>query len=244
TRNHAIDHGSLIVGGTGANASGPALLTRDLGDDEAVLAQLRVPGRERRLELVGIVPALREPHRLRRVERDPVLVPRDVPGEGDHDVAVDAGERDDADPGLTEASGDALDRPPVGALVEEVCGLDRRLIPLGHPPEDGLAGDGLDRTAGPEDAAQEAVAAPVVLERRQARRALADPAVLERGLLAERADVNVLAPVGREPHRPLAEEERPLADRAGQAEGAGARHGMRNIRKERVFGALSDRLKP
>src|SRR2546425_11766508 len=96
-----------------------ALLPRDLGHDEPVLAQLRVPAGERGLELVGVVPALREPDLLRGVERDPVLVPRDLPGEGDDDVAVDAGERHDADLRLPEAAGDALDGSPVGTLVEE-----------------------------------------------------------------------------------------------------------------------------
>ena len=51
-------------------------------------------------------------------------------------------------------------------------------------------------------------------DRRRGRRALLDPAVLERRLLAERADVDVLvAAVRREAHGPLAHQERALADR-------------------------------
>src|SRR5207249_586169 len=96
-----------------------------------------------------------------------------------------------------------------------------------------LARDGLDWAARPEQAAQETVPAALVLERREARGSFADPAVLQRRLLAKLADVDVLAAVGCEAHRPLAEEERPLADRTGQAESAGARHGRGNIRKER-----------
>ncbi len=45
--------------------------------------------------------------------------------------------------------------------------------------------------------------------------ALADPAVVERDLAAERADVDELLAVRREAERVLAHQERPLADRTG-----------------------------
>src|SRR5207249_7239211 len=56
---------------------------------------------------------------------------------------------------------------------------------------------------------------PVVGHEREARAALPVPAELQRPLLAQRADVEEIPAVGREPHRVLAVEERALADRAG-----------------------------
>src|SRR5437763_564032 len=90
--------------GTSRHSSNAApaseLRARDLGDNEEVVRELGVPVAEHRLELLRVVAALGEPDGLGGVGGDPVLVPGDVPGERDHDVAVHARQRDDADAGL------------------------------------------------------------------------------------------------------------------------------------------------
>src|SRR5207248_6897449 len=72
------------------------------------------------------------------------------------------------------------------------------------------------RAAEPEEVGDAPTAAAALgRDRRRRRRALPDPAVLWRGLLAERADVDELRALLRGvAHRPFAHEQRPLADRA------------------------------
>src|ERR1051326_3691184 len=88
--------------------------------EPAVVLDVRVPALERRVEIGDLVTALREPHRLRRVRQDAVLVPGDVPCDGDDELAAHARERDDRRARLAEALRDAADRAPVVARVEDV----------------------------------------------------------------------------------------------------------------------------
>ena len=86
-----------------------------------------------------------ELHRLRRLGRDAVLVPGDVPGDRDHELLVHARERKDARPRLAEALRDSADRPAIVARVVEVGRLDGLELGLAQPPEDRLRGDRLLR---------------------------------------------------------------------------------------------------
>src|SRR5437762_10108826 len=103
-----------------------ALLPCDLRHDSAIHLDAGVPAPKGRLELLQLVAPLREPDRLRGLGQDAVLVPRDVPGDGDDDLAVHAREQHDARVGLAEALADAAYRPAVRARVEELGGLARR----------------------------------------------------------------------------------------------------------------------
>src|SRR5205085_852872 len=105
--------------------------------------EARVRAAEALVELVRLEAALRETHRLLRPRADPVLVPGDVPDEGDHDLPVRPLERHQADARLTEAPRDALDGAEVVAGVEERCGVGDRLLVLGQAPRRQVAGDGL-----------------------------------------------------------------------------------------------------
>ena len=58
-------------------------------------------------------PALREPDRLRRVEADAVLVPRDVPGDRDHELRFTPESGDDATPAADRGSSRSR-RPSAG----------------------------------------------------------------------------------------------------------------------------------
>src|SRR5256885_974952 len=62
--------------------------------------------------------------------RDPVLVPRDVPGDGEDGLAVGSREGHDRRLRGAEALGDAGDRSPEGAPVEAVGGLNHRQLGL------------------------------------------------------------------------------------------------------------------
>ena len=107
-----------------------------------------------RLELVEVVAALGKPHRLGRLGADPVLVPGDLPGDRDDHLAADARERHDRDLRLAEALRDPGDRPPIGARVEEVGGLDEVELLLGETPQDRLGRNGwrLGRALAAEEA--------------------------------------------------------------------------------------------
>src|SRR5947207_2763375 len=69
----------------------------DVRDDPAALVHVRVPVAEGRLELARIVAAALEPDRVVRLRRHAVLVPRDVPRNGDDHLSVHPGEHDDRD---------------------------------------------------------------------------------------------------------------------------------------------------
>ena len=197
--------------GTTISASAAAVKTRrvdasgrgsDAGDvrhQAAVVGEVRVPALEALLELAEVVPALREPQRLRRVGRDAVLVPGDLPGDGHDHLAADAGERDDRGLRRAEALRDAGDRAAVRARVEEVGGLDDGELGLRETAQDRLVRDGrlLGSTASAEKAVPSGSCGGAASggRRRQRRAPLAQPAVLERDLGAERADVDVLAAV-------------------------------------------------
>src|SRR3972149_2954786 len=73
----------------------PRLDPRHFGHEPAVLADLRVPGVEARLEVLEVVAALCEAHRLRGVGRHAELVPGDLPDDGHDHLSGDAGERHD-----------------------------------------------------------------------------------------------------------------------------------------------------
>src|SRR5581483_4428356 len=105
----------------------------------------------------------------------------------------------DADRRPAEAARQAFDRPPVRAQVEERGGLDDLLLAARQVAEDRLRHrlDGLLAPA--EELAEQAAGLPVARLRRERRPSFADPAVCERLVLAERADVDELAPVRREP---------------------------------------------
>src|SRR3989440_6511663 len=105
-------------------ASRRALVALDRRNDAAVSGDPRIPGSEGALQLVELEPALGQAHRLAGVEADPVLVPRDVPGDRDHELAVHAGERQDARPRLAEALRDPADSAAKWARVEDIRGLD------------------------------------------------------------------------------------------------------------------------
>jgi hypothetical protein len=85
--------------------------------------------------------------------------------------------------------------------------------------------------AEPEQVA-EAAAPPAAIagDDRRRRRPLLDPAVLERDVLAERADVDELRPLLRgEEDRAFAHQQRPFADRA-DAHGCNFRHAHHRCR--------------
>src|SRR5437899_9195930 len=84
------------------------------------------------------MPAPLEPDRLRRVGTDPVLVPRELPGDGHGELARGAGERHDARLRLAEALRDAADGAPVGTAVEQIGGRDEGDLALREPAQDGL----------------------------------------------------------------------------------------------------------
>ena len=136
TRDHAIDHRLLIVGRD--RRALVALEARDLRDEAALVLDVGVPRLEGLLELVELVAAALEPHRLRRVGADAVLVPREVPRDGDGDLAGVAGERDDARLRVAEALRDAADGAAVRAAVEEVGGLEQRDLVAREAAEDRL----------------------------------------------------------------------------------------------------------
>src|SRR3990170_4987858 len=118
-------------------------LPRDVRDDATALVELGVPAREGGLDLGDVRAPIREANRLRRFRKNAVLVPGDLPGEREHELAVDPGERDDRDERGTECARDALDRPREEARVEEVGGLDERRLPVGQATEDRLWDDRL-----------------------------------------------------------------------------------------------------
>src|SRR3954451_9870389 len=159
--------------------------------------------------------SLLEADRLRELRSDPVLVPRDVPGDRDHDLAADTRERADARLGLAEALRDPGDRAAEVRLVEEVGGLDDLALRLGQPPEDRLIGNRRLRDRRParlEQARQaEPPARPVGRHRRSRWAPLLQPPVLERDVLAERADVDEVLAVGGEAGRPLPHQQGALA---------------------------------
>src|ERR671931_610782 len=118
---------------------------------------MSVPVPVERVELAELVPALLEPDRLRKLGGDPVLVPGDVPGDRDHDLAADARQREDARVRRAEALGDARDGAAEVGLVEEVRRLDDLALRLGQAPENRLVRDrrlGDSRLARLEEARQ------------------------------------------------------------------------------------------
>src|SRR5262245_23299848 len=110
----------------GASPSIRALQPGDLGYEAAVVLEACVPIGDARLELAELVAWLLQPHGLRRVECDAVLVPGEIPGDRDHDLGVDSRQRDDAGSRVAEALGDPGDRSPERARVEQICCLDDR----------------------------------------------------------------------------------------------------------------------
>ena len=178
------------------------------------------------VEIAQLVAALGQPDRLRGLRRDAVLVPRDVPGDGDDELPHHAREGDDARARLAEALRDAADRAAVIARVEDVGRLHHLLLGSREPAQDRLGDDGIVRGLSPGiEERREAAPALAALARngRGSRAAFLDPAVVERELLAERTHVDELLAVGREPDRALAGQERPLADRAHALHGV-SRH--------------------
>src|SRR5205823_3388214 len=119
------------------------LIPLDGRNDAAVAGDACVPGGVGRLELVELEAALGEADRLTRVEADPVLVPGDVPGDRDHELAVHARELQDARAGLAEALRDPAHGAAKRARVEEVGRLDDLELGLRQAPQDRLADDGL-----------------------------------------------------------------------------------------------------
>ena len=79
----------------------------------------------------------------RRLGRDAVLVPGDVPGERQHHLGVDARERRDRGLRLPERLGDAGDRAAELGRVEELGRLDERDLVVAEPAQDRLADDRL-----------------------------------------------------------------------------------------------------
>src|SRR5579862_1376429 len=172
----------------------PSLTTglepRNVRNDPSVLFEPGVPLHEGPLELGRILAPLGEAHR-RRVGHDAVLVPGDVPRDGDDDVGVHAGERDDRHVRNAEALRDPADRAAVLRGVEAVGRVDEAELCLGEAAENRLARDRRIRARLAEQRPErEAAAAAVGLKRRRRRRALLVPAVLESRLLAELADVD------------------------------------------------------
>src|SRR6266545_1312135 len=163
-----------------------------------------------------MVAALREPDGLGRLGADPILVPRDVPRHRDDELAGHARERDDAHMRLAEALRDAADRAPVVARVEDFRRLDHLLLALREPSQDRLGDDRLfgELPTGIEERGEAAPPPALTRDGRRRRAAFLDPAMFDRDLLAERADVDEVLAVRSEPDRTLAEKERPLADRA------------------------------
>jgi hypothetical protein len=153
---------------------------------------VRVPALIAGVELAQLVPAFREANRLHRLRGDAVLVPGDVPRDGDDELTAHAGQRDDARPRLAEALGNPADGPAVVARVEDVGGLDHLLLGWGQPSEDRLRHHWLVRRLAPriEERGQPAAAAALVRNGRGSRAPLLDPAVVDRELDAERADVD------------------------------------------------------
>src|SRR5215831_21175734 len=165
---------------------------RNVRNEPPVRGQLCVPAGEHDLQLARLVAPLREAHWLARLRGDAVLVPRDVPRDRDHDLRIRAGQRNDADPWLTETLRDPRDRPPERARVEELRSLDHRLLGLGEAAQDRLVDDALDRLlAGFEQRAQSPEPlAPAVSDDRGRGTAFLQPAVVDGDLDAERADVD------------------------------------------------------
>src|SRR5829696_1142309 len=224
--------------GTTMSASAAALKTssvptsgtrsdpRDVGHEAAIVGQVRVPLLEARLEILEVVAALDEPERLRRIGRDPVLVPGDLPRDCDDHLAAYARERQDRRLRRAEALRHTGDRAPVRTRVEEVCRLDDRELGLREPPQDRLVRDRrlLRPAAAAEEAAPAALAAArVERDGRERRAPLTQPPVLERDLCAEGTDVDVVASARGEAESVLAHQQRAFTDRAGARYG-GARH--------------------
>src|SRR5436190_22185531 len=64
----------------------------DIRHDSSVLVEMRVPVLVEGVELCELMAPLLEPDRLGELGCDAVLVPGDVPGDRDHDLAADAGQ--------------------------------------------------------------------------------------------------------------------------------------------------------
>ncbi len=121
--------------------------------------------------------------------------------------------------GAPERACDAFDRAAEEARVEEVGGLHERRLRVRETPQDGLRHDGLRLAVRGAEELRPARALPS-RPRGECRRdgsALAHPAVVEREVLAERADVDELDTVWGESERVLPLQQRPLAHRAPAA---------------------------
>src|SRR5438034_3913066 len=87
----------------------------DLGDEAALVLDLRVPVLEAVVELGELVAAPLEPYGLAGgIGAHAVLVPGQLPGNGHRELAGRARERDDARVRLADALRDAADGAPVG----------------------------------------------------------------------------------------------------------------------------------
>src|SRR5712691_8474977 len=94
-------------------------LARDVRHDAAAAVEPRVPAGEGVLDLRDVPATVGETDWLRRLRSDTVLVPGDLPGEGEHELARDPGERDDRDERCAERARHPLDGPQEKARVEE-----------------------------------------------------------------------------------------------------------------------------
>ena len=121
--------------GTGGSDAG------DRGDDAAVLRERGVPAAQRVVDLVQLEAALREAYCLRPVGIDAVLVPGEIPGDRDDDLAVDARERNDADARLTEGAPQARRGASEVARVEGVDRLDDGKLDVAGTAQSWLASD-------------------------------------------------------------------------------------------------------
>src|SRR5262245_55223615 len=207
----------------------------DVRDDARPVLEACVPDGIGRLQLARLEPALGQPNGLRSTDADSVLVPRDLPGDRDHDLGIRPREDDDARLRIAQAPRDSFDRPDRVADVEQGRSLYLGLLVRREPAEDRLGDDGIGhRAAVRAEDAPEAERAPAagVAHGGADRAAFTHPAVVERALLAEDADVDVLVhPVRRKPERQLADEQRALADGALlRLHGAHSPHGGENYR--------------
>src|SRR3954454_12066453 len=189
----------------------------ELGEHAAPGLETGVPGGESCLDLLRLGAAVGQAHGLLGIPADTVLVPGQVPDEREHDVPAGTGEDDDADARLAQAARDPLHGPQSVAPVEHRGGLDHRVLLVREPAQCRLRDHRLRGTSVDAEDPGEAERPPPArrANRGADRTAFAYPAVAERRLLAQLADLDELVDaVRREAVRPLAEQKRALADGA------------------------------